>query len=133
MRFSEILCDDGRIFDKEFATRIYGHLCNLVWFDYIDEELIEFSWRGAGGFISNLRSRNLQIKEDYLDFYCSNNEGVVEKEIEDFFNKNYIILLDGFYDYTKYYKSEDEILNYYKSTNPVLISYYRDKKIDSIL
>jgi hypothetical protein len=62
--------------DITFANKVYANLCNLVWYDYINDEVISQSWRGAGGFVADIRN----IGEDYIDFYCSGNEGEVDKD-----------------------------------------------------
>ena len=46
-------------------------------FEKIDDTF-SCSWRYAGGLIAQIRSKG----ENYLDFYCSGNEGKVSEEIK---------------------------------------------------
>ena len=68
-----------RLDSIEFATDLYKALCNMRWQSTIDENIFyACSWRHAGGMIVGLRC----LGENYLDFYCSGNEGVIEPYIE---------------------------------------------------
>jgi hypothetical protein len=68
-RLKEILINSNKMSDITFANKVYANLCNLVWYDYINDEVISSSWRGAGGIVADIRN----IGEDYMDFYCSGN------------------------------------------------------------
>lgn len=67
--------------DDAYAKKLYAAMCNVRW-QYQDIMLIlqdkwwTVSWRGAGGVIADIRGRG-----DYLDWYCSGNEGYVDPEI----------------------------------------------------
>jgi hypothetical protein len=64
--------------DIDFATDVYRALCNMQWQSIKDENFIySCSWRYAGGLIAELRDKG----EDYLDFYCSGDEGNVKDYI----------------------------------------------------
>jgi hypothetical protein len=67
---------------EEKKTQIYNALCNIVW--YNPKQLVQYScsWRYAGGLVANVEK-----SKDYLDYYCSDNEGEVESWIEEEFNK----------------------------------------------
>jgi hypothetical protein len=127
MRLREILINSNKISDIEFANKVYANLCNLVWYDYISDECISFSWRGSGGFVASIRN----IGEDYMDFYCSGNEGEVDEEIEKLFNENGIVLFEDFYSHKDI--EHNERVEIFKKKNPVVVAYNRDKKIDNII
>jgi len=128
MRLKEILTNSNKMSDVEFANKIYANLCNLVWYDYISDECIHFSWRGSGGFVASVRN----LGEGYMDFYCSGNEGVVDEEIKKLFNDNGIVLFEDFYSSNKEIEY-DERVEIFKKNHPVIIAYKRDKKIDNII
>lgn len=64
--------------DDDFARRVYASLCNIDW---VHENGTEYSctWRYAGGLVAEIRDRD----EDYMDFYCTGNEGVIDAEVAD--------------------------------------------------
>jgi hypothetical protein len=128
MRLKEILTNSNKMSDVEFAKKIYANLCNLVWYDYISDECIDFSWRESGGFVASVRN----LGEEYMDFYCSGNEGVVDEEIKKLFNDNDIVLFEDFYSSNKEIEY-DERVEIFKKNHPVIIAYKRDKKIDNII
>jgi hypothetical protein len=133
MTFKERLESYDKIKDYDFAQKIYANLCNLVWYDYVNDEVIEFSWRSAGGFVSGIR----QLGEDYMDFYCSGNEGEIDDEIEKLFESWNIVNVKEYYDGNVFNgiknKSEEERIEEFKKTNPLVVAYNRDKKINNIL
>ena len=49
--------------DDVYAKKLYAAMCNI-------------SWRSAGGVIADIRGEG-----DYMDWYCSGNEGRVDPEI----------------------------------------------------
>jgi hypothetical protein len=57
MTLSDKLLEHKGITDLEFAKKVYANLCNLVWYDMENEELIDFSWRASGGFVDSLRNQ----------------------------------------------------------------------------
>lgn len=67
--------------DKAFAKELYAALCNMRWHRYVwDSEnapLASVTWRNAGGIVADLEGRG----GDYLDFYCSGNEGTVSERV----------------------------------------------------
>ena len=67
-----------KVKDKEFAVKLYGSLCNMQWRYKADTELWACTWRYAGSVVGQLRD---DAGEDYLDFYCSGNEGVVDPDV----------------------------------------------------
>jgi hypothetical protein len=127
MTFRERLESYDKIKDYDFAQKIYANLCNLVWYDYVNDEVIEFSWRSAGGFVSRIR----QLSEGYMDFYCSGNEGEIDDEIEKLFESWNIVNVRGYYDVKT--KTEEERIEEFKKTNPLVVAYNRDNKINDIL
>lgn len=58
------------------ATDAYGALCNVTW-EHEKGTRYSCSWRHAGSVIASIRGEG-----DYLDWYCSGNEGHVTKDIE---------------------------------------------------
>ena len=127
MTFRERLESYDKIKDYDFAQKIYANLCNLVWYDYVNDEVIDFSWRSSGGFVSGIR----QLGEDYMDFYCSGNEGEIDDEIEKLFESWNIVNVRGYYDNKT--KTEEERIEEFKKTNPLVVAYNRDNKINNIL
>lgn len=67
----------ARLQDKIFAQHLYSALCNTDLYYQDDPTPVGCTWRTAGGIVADLRDQN----EDYLDFYCSGDEGVVYPEI----------------------------------------------------
>lgn len=63
----------------EFSTDVYRALCNMRWQDksYLTN-IYSCSWRYAGGLVADIRGGG----ENYLDFYCSGNEGAVTNEVK---------------------------------------------------
>lgn len=59
-----------------FATLLYGALCNTVWRHKATGILWSCSWRYAGGVVANLRCQG-----DYMDWYCSDGEGLVDEQV----------------------------------------------------
>jgi len=132
MRLKEILIKSEEIKDPNFCRKLYSNLCNLAWYDYIGDEIISFSWRGAGSFVAEVRNESLNLKEDYIDWYLSGKEGELDPEIEEFMNRNGIVLFKDYYDYVSDTPDDDRI-KYLKKTDPILISHLRDKKIDTLI
>lgn len=127
MTFRERLESYDKIKDYDFAQKIYANLCNLVWYDYVNDEVITFSWRSSGGFVASIR----QLGEGYMDFYCSGNEGEIDDEIEKLFESWNIVNVKGYYDNKT--KTEEERIEEFKKTNPLVVAYNRDNKINDIL
>jgi hypothetical protein len=59
-----------------FATLLYGALCNTTWRHKATGTLWHCSWRHAGGVVADLRCEG-----DYLDWYCSMGEGLVDDQV----------------------------------------------------
>ena len=129
MRLKQILIDSNKMSDITFANKVYANLCNLVWYDYINDEVISQSWRGAGGFVAGIRN----IGEDYMDFYCSGNEGKVDSEIEELFNANGIVVFENLYESYSDDLNLTEKAALRKKEHPVVVAYNRDKNLNNIL
>ena len=72
--------------DLDFATDVYGALCNMRWQNKEDsEDIYSCSWRYAGGLIAEMRDNTEYM--NYLDFYCSGNEGQITEEVCEAFEK----------------------------------------------
>lgn len=121
-----------QIKDVKFANKLYANLCNLVWYDYINDIVFSLSWRGAGGFVAGIRNTLLNTNEDYMDFYCAGDEGIVDEEIEKLFNENGIILFENFYE-SNSDMNEEEKVESFKKSNPIVVAYNRDKSLNKIL
>jgi hypothetical protein len=59
-----------------FATLLYGALCNTTWRHKVTGVEWSCSWRSAGAVIAHLRCEG-----DYLDWYCSGGEGLVDDQV----------------------------------------------------
>ena len=129
MRLKQILINSNKMSDITFANKVYANLCNLVWYDYINDEVISQSWRGAGGFVAGIRN----LGEDYMDFYCSGNEGRVDAEIEELFNDNGIVVFENLYDSYPDVPDIMEKVKLHKKEHPVVVAYNRDKNLNKIL
>ena len=75
----------SKVCDEGYAKKLYAALCNMQWHhnDSKPDELWSCSWRYSGGLVSGLRNLELSTNEDYLDWYCSGNEGFVDEEIKE--------------------------------------------------
>jgi hypothetical protein len=75
----------NKLFDYDYAQKFYAALCNNHWkkegFDYANTEPWAVTWRTAGGITSSLFNGS-DLLENYMDFYCSGNEGAVDSEVE---------------------------------------------------
>lgn len=67
--------------DEDFAKALYASLCNMDWSK--EDIRVAFSWRYSGGIVARLREQN----EDYMDFYCSGNEDIVDPKVEEALGK----------------------------------------------
>jgi len=61
-----------------FATVLYSALCNTTWLHKATGTPWHCSWRSAGGLVADLRSEG-----NYLDWYCSMGEGLVDEQVLD--------------------------------------------------
>lgn len=88
--------------DRSIAILFYDALCNMEWVKVdilpederimeklkgIDSSVWSCSWRYAGGIIADIRNKHYNAGEDYMDFYCQGNEGVVDEIVSDCFSK----------------------------------------------
>lgn len=77
--------------DAKFCDGLYAAMCNMAWARKEwtrEEKLTKFwscSWRASGEIVAELRNDILKTSENYLDFYCSGNEGRVDERIREFF------------------------------------------------
>lgn len=67
--------------NDNYAKDLYGSMCNMGWqpldvLPILKDQYWSCSWRYAGGIIARLRGEG-----DYMDWYCSGNEGKVTDEI----------------------------------------------------
>lgn len=68
--------------DDVFANALYASLCNVDWIK--NGISWSCSWRCAGDYVAQIRLKN----EDYIDFYCSGNEGVVNEKVAEILAKD---------------------------------------------
>lgn len=87
--------------DIEAAKDFYRALSNMRWrkSDIDEEDLIldrlkgvrndvcSYSWRTAGWIIADIRNTHYNANEDYMDFYCSGNEGHVTDLVKECFER----------------------------------------------
>lgn len=59
-----------------FATLLYAALCNTEWRHAATGARWSCSWRSAGGIVATLRAEG-----DYMDWYCSMGEGLVDEQV----------------------------------------------------
>jgi hypothetical protein len=80
LRYSETISNKCKSSDI-YSQNLYAALCNNEF--QKDDKIWSCSWRSAGGIVANLREEG-----DYINWYCSGQEGVVtdeiRKDIEDF-------------------------------------------------
>lgn len=65
--------------DINYAINFYRALCNNDIVDTTTNKEYYYSWRSAGALTASLRFKN----ENYLDFYCSGDEGLVNDNIRE--------------------------------------------------
>ena len=86
--------------DRDVAVQFYSALCNMRWkkmnmlpdderiiekLKGIDSDIWSCSWRHSGGIIADIRNAAYNTKEDYMDFYCSGNEGDISDMVRECF------------------------------------------------
>mgnify|MGYP003325198580 CR=1 FL=1 len=64
--------------DDELCSNVWSSLANVDWYYILDEKdfgAVSYSWRAAGGLISNIIDRG-----SYMDWYMSGPDAVVNEE-----------------------------------------------------
>lgn len=77
--------------DDELCKRVWGSMANVDWYYVRPSDRREdgscisvgYSFRAAGGLIARIIGRG-----DYMDWYCSSEEGVVDEEFRRVMKKN---------------------------------------------
>jgi hypothetical protein len=67
---------------KDYCKRFYAAMCNTDLYKVGSTGEYGYSWRSAGGLVADILGEG-----DYLDWYCSGNEGFVDDEIADDLNE----------------------------------------------
>lgn len=88
--------------DDIIANEFYAALCNMRWkkvtntpedeqiinkLKGVDPNIWHCSWRCSGGIIADIRNVHYNRGEDYMDFYCSGNEGFVSDTVKECFER----------------------------------------------
>lgn len=86
----------------DIAQEFYAALCNMRWkkiSNLPEDELIinkimgldycswSCTWRSASHIIAYIRNVHYNKSEDYMDFYCSGNEGIVSDRVNKCFTR----------------------------------------------
>ena len=76
-----------RVKDNAYAHKLYAAITNTAWqpddvIDILKDATWSASWRAAGSIVADLRGEG-----DYLDWYCSGNEGYVHEDIRQDFKR----------------------------------------------
>ncbi len=61
---------------KDYCKRFYATLCNNEL--YKNTTVTGYSWRSTGGLVADVLCQG-----DYMDWYCSGNEGYIDEEVEE--------------------------------------------------
>lgn len=64
--------------DEGKLVQLYESLCNKIWYNENLKLMFSCSWRAAGRIVSSFENN-----KEYLDYYCSGNEGMVVDWIKD--------------------------------------------------
>lgn len=78
---------------NDYGQKLYAALCNNEFIKHemwqiLKDETWSCSWRYAGGILADMLEEG-----DYMDWYCSGNEGNVDKEIEnDLYDLGWIVV-----------------------------------------
>ena len=86
LRRTEWICQKVRN-DSDYARKLYSTLCQNSFvkndtFSIIKNDQWSSSWRHTGRIIADMIE-----KGDYMDWYCSGNEGAIYPEVEEDINK----------------------------------------------
>lgn len=88
--------------NRDIAVDFYRALCNMRWkkdinttaedkiidkLRGIDSAVWSCTWRYAGGLIAAMRNEHYNTTEDYMDFYCSGEEGCVSPLVKECFER----------------------------------------------
>lgn len=81
LRTNEYIINKVRT-SKDYGQSLYAALCNNEFIKHemwqiLKDETWSCSWRYAGGILADMLEEG-----DYMDWYCSGNEGNVDKEVE---------------------------------------------------
>lgn len=92
LRTNEYIINKVRA-SRQYGQKLYAALCNNefikreMW-QLLKEETWSCSWRYAGGILADMLEEG-----DYMDWYCSGNEGVVDPEVQnDLYNLDWIVV-----------------------------------------
>jgi hypothetical protein len=75
----------NKLKQREYAQKFYAALCNTYWrkegYDYYSSMPWSVSWRVAGAIVSGFYQGSDRLS-DYMEFYCSGGEGLIDSEVE---------------------------------------------------
>lgn len=82
--------DRRRAADVGFMCELYRALCNTAWvpvdMPLADRKKLFWSctWRTAGAIVADIRNHYFDCNENFLDYYCGGDEGVVSPQVREF-------------------------------------------------
>lgn len=82
LQHSELIVSNCKS-SEQYCKELYAALCNMRWlyiepWHILNDYYWHCSWRYAGGIIADIIGEG-----DYIDWYCSGNEGYVSDQIAD--------------------------------------------------
>lgn len=69
-----------KVLDNEYAKKLYAAMCNIRWHADGEPEPWSCTWRASGRIVARLRGSKA---ENYMSWYLSSREGIVDPEIEE--------------------------------------------------
>ena len=88
--------------DQNIAYDFYRALCNMRWrkvgvlseeeqiidkLKGIESDYWSCTWRYAGSIIADIRNTHYLTDENYINYYCAGNEGIVTELVKECFEK----------------------------------------------
>lgn len=73
----DILTLKEKLLNDDYAQAFYAAFCNIIWVHRKSKQEFSYSWRASGGLVARIRN----MGEDYIDFYCSGDEGSIRSDV----------------------------------------------------